>query len=285
MSFKSRWPLAAATVLLSFAFLQGVAFAASDAPAINYPDPWPLRHLVSPGTLTIATTGKSANITFIDNDGKLAGSFIDLTTKLADDLGLKPNFVDIDWSGVLPGLAANRFDIGCEGADWTPARLGSPDFFMTRPIEVAVNVGMVLKSSGIKTWADVVGKRLGGVKGEEELKDLIAKAGATASKDVLELPGVAEARLALLNGQFDVYGIGLATAQGLMTGPDGDKFAILPGPTNVTPGSICVNKNEGDLAQAIDIMIAKYRVDGTLQAIDKKWSQPDPSAELSLIGY
>lgn len=283
MSVVPKWLLPAAAVL-SLSLLSSAALADS-APAIAYPNPWPLRHLVSGGELTIATTGKSDKIAFVDDSGKLAGSMIDLWTKLAGDLELKPNFVVIDWSGVLPGLAANRFDLGCEGADWTTTRLGSPDFFLTRPIVVAVNVGLVLKSSGITSWDDVAGKRLGGVKGEEELKDLVAKAGKTASGDVLELPGVSEARLALLNGQFDVYGIGEATARGLLAGPDGDKFAIIPGPTNVTPGSFCVNKNEGDLAQAINIMIAKYRSDGTLSAIYKKWDQPDPSADLTAIGF
>lgn len=278
---------AAASFMLLTAALPTMA---QDSAGLNitvpYPNPWPLKSLVKEGTLTIATTGKTDKVTFIDETGTLAGARIDLWTKIAQDLGLAPEFVVLDWAGVLPGLAANRFDIACEGASWTLERLGSPDFYMTRPIEVVINVGMVLKDSGITTWADVAGKRLGGVRGEQELKDLVAKVGGDeAAGELLELPGVTEARLALLNGQFDVFAVGRAVAETLLEGPDGDKFAIISEPTKVGLSGFCVNKNEGDLAQAVNVLIAKYRADGTLKAMSEKWGRTDASAELALLGY
>ena len=279
-----KWAsLAALLAFAGGAQAQSAATATGPEVSIDLPKPWPLRHLVAAGTLTIATTGKSAGLTFVDESGKLAGARIDLWAKLADDLGVKPDFVVIDWPGVLPGLAANRFDIACEGASWTKARLGSPDFYMTRPLEVAINVGVVLKSSGIASWSDAAGKRLGGVKGEQELKDLLAKAGAKTAS--LELPGVPEARLALLNGQYDVYGTGMQVAQTLLKGEDGDKFTILGEPTAVDASGFCVNKNEGDLAQAVNVLLAKYSVDGTMARINKKWDMPDTTANLAKLGY
>lgn len=275
--------LAIAAALASGTAQAQTAPAGGPRIAVEYPQPWPLRHLVASGKLTVATTGKSAGVTFVDDSGKLAGARIDLWTKLADDLGLKPDFVVLDWPGVLPGLSANRFDIACEGASWTKTRLGSPDFYLTRPLEVAINVGVVAKSSGIKNWADVSGKRLGGVKGEQELKDLLTKAGAQAA--ALELPGVPEARLALLNGQFDVYGTGMTVALSMVNGEDGDKFAILPEPTSVDASGFCVNKNEGDLAQAVNVLLAKYAAEGTMADINKKWNLPDSTANLAKIGY
>ena len=273
--------------LMAAAVVVAGAAQAQTAPgptvAIDYPQPWPLRHLVAGGKLTIATTGKSAGVTFVDDNGKLAGGRIDLWNKLATDLGLQPDFVVIDWPGVLPGLAANRFDMACEGASWTKARLGSPDFYLTRPLEVAINVGVVLKSSGLKTWADASSKRLGGVKGEQELKDLLSKAGSKTA--TLELPGVTEARLALMNGQIDVYGTGMANALQQLANEGGDKMEILPEPTSVDASGFCVNKNEGDLAQAVNVLLAKYSVDGTMAAINKKWNLPDSTANLAKLGY
>lgn len=248
------------------------------------PKPWPMKNLIQPGKLIIATTAKTQKETFIDADGQLKGARIDLWTKMAADLGLTPEFVKLDWAGVIPGLAANRFDLGCEGASWTNERLTSSDFFMTRPIKVQVNVALVRKDSGIKTFADMAGKKLGGVKGENELKTLVDKLGVTEDK-ALALPGVTESRLALMNKQIDVYGTGLHAAVAVMESPDGDKFSIVSEPTSVGVGGFCVNRREPDLLNAVNFLIAQYRADGTIKALNEKWGLPDTSELLGKLGY
>ncbi|MEI4485758.1 transporter substrate-binding domain-containing protein [Frigidibacter sp. MR17.14] len=249
------------------------------------PQPWAMRNLIKDGTLIVATTAKTKGETFIGDDGTLQGARIDLWNKIAEDLGLKTEYVTIDWAGVMPGLAANRFDLACEGASWTPERLTSPDFFMTRPVKVAVNVGVVRADSGIDSWDQAQGKKLGGVKGEIELKDLIAHVPGADADAALSLPGVSEARLALMNGQIDVYGTGIQAAKSLLAGPDGDKLKILAEPTKVGVGGFCVNRNEPDLAQAVNFLLAKYRADGTMTAINEKWDLPDYSDLLGQLGY
>jgi ABC-type amino acid transport substrate-binding protein len=252
--------------------------------SIEAPKPWLMKNLIQPGKLIIAITAKTQKETFIGDDGKLQGARIDLWTKMAQDLGLTPEFVKLDWAGVIPGLAANRFDLGCEGASWTNERLTSQDFFMTRPIKVQVNVALVRKDSGINTFADMAGKKLGGVKGENELKTLVGKLGVAEDK-ALALPGVTEARLALLNKQIDVFGTGLHAATAVMESPDGDKFTILSEPTSVGVGGFCVNRREPDLLNAVNFLIAQYRADGTIKALNDKWGLPDTSELLGKLGY
>ncbi|MDR1363972.1 MAG: ABC transporter substrate-binding protein [Spirochaetaceae bacterium] len=49
---------------------------------------------------------------YYDTDGKTPIGFdIDLTRALADKLGLKVEYIDIDWEGILAGLDTNRYDI------------------------------------------------------------------------------------------------------------------------------------------------------------------------------
>lgn len=252
--------------------------------SLEAPKPWVMKNLISPGKLIIATTAKTQKETFIGDDGKLQGARIDLWTKMAEDLGLKPEFVMLDWAGVIPGLAANRFDLGCEGASWTSERLTSSDFFMTRPIKVQVNVALVRKDSGITTFADMANKKLGGVKGENELKTLTAKLNTTEDK-ALALPGVTEARLALMNKQIDVFGTGLHAATAVMGSPDGDKFMIVSEPTSVGVGGFCVNRRQPDLLNAVNFLIAQYRADGTIKALNDKWGLPDTSELLGKLGY
>ncbi|BCP52375.1 amino acid ABC transporter substrate-binding protein [Kaistia sp. 32K] len=252
--------------------------------SLDAPKPWPLKNLIEPGKIVIATSGQTEKESFVGDNGELQGALIDLWTKMADDLGLKPEFAKVEWPGVIPGLVANRFDLGCEGALWTNARLSSQDFFLTRPIQVQVNVAMVRKDSGIQSYADMAGKKLGGVKGEVELQSLLTKLNASPD-GVLSLPGISEARLALLNKQMDVYGTGLHIAAAAMEGPDGDKFTILPEPTSVGVASFCVNHREADLLNAVNFLIARYRSDGTMKAINEKWGVPDTSGLLSKLAY
>lgn len=271
------------TMSASSAFADGIDLSKLDM-KLDGPKQWPLKNLVSSGKLTMVTTAKTPKETFIGDDGSLQGARIDLWTKLAKDLGLEPEFVKADWAGVMPGLAANRFDLGCEGASWNSDRLTSKDFFLTRPVKVQVNVAVVRKDDGIKSFDDMKGKKLGGVKGEIELKDLLAKVKASEG-DALSLPGVAEARLALLNHQIDVYGTGLHAAVSVLDGPDGDKFMILPEPTSVGVGGFCVNAREPDLLNAVNFLMAQYRADGTIKALNVKWGLPDTSDLLGKLGY
>ena len=43
--------------------------------------------------------------------GKPEGFDIDFATELATRLGVKPEFVVMNWDGILAGLASNRYDV------------------------------------------------------------------------------------------------------------------------------------------------------------------------------
>jgi len=120
-----------------------------------------MRHLVTTGTLTVGITAKTPPGSFTNTDGEFDGSKILLFKKLAQDLGLKITFVRLDWPGILPGIAANKFDLACEGASWSNERLSSPDFLLSRPVGANATIAVVRKNGGIATWNDVNGKRLG----------------------------------------------------------------------------------------------------------------------------
>ncbi|MDR0301363.1 MAG: ABC transporter substrate-binding protein [Treponema sp.] len=48
---------------------------------------------------------------YYDTDGTLIGFDIDLTKALAEKLGLRVNFIDTAWDGILAGLDTDRYDI------------------------------------------------------------------------------------------------------------------------------------------------------------------------------
>ena len=57
-----------------------------------------------------------------DKDGNLIGFEIDVATKVAEDMGVKVEFVPTAWSGIIPALIAKKFDLIIGGMSITPQR-------------------------------------------------------------------------------------------------------------------------------------------------------------------
>jgi ABC-type amino acid transport substrate-binding protein len=83
--------------------------------------------LVLPGTLTIGTMLTNPPQTFVDN-GDPAGFDIDLSRAIAAQMCLKPQFVNVTFAGLFPGLMAQKFDYLSSGLGITPQRRETFDF-------------------------------------------------------------------------------------------------------------------------------------------------------------
>jgi len=57
-----------------------------------------------------------------DKKGELIGFEIDVAKKLAEDMGVKVEFVPTKWSGIIPALLAGKFDVIIGGMGVTPQR-------------------------------------------------------------------------------------------------------------------------------------------------------------------
>jgi ABC-type amino acid transport substrate-binding protein len=247
----------------------------------DFPKPWPLKNLVTPGKLTVGTTGTSPPRTYVDPaTGKLTGSYVKLFEKIAADLGLEIELVKLDWPGILPGLAANRFDLACDGASWSAARLGSSDFLMTSPTAVNATVGLTRKNSGVTTWESAANKKIGGVRGEIYFENAKAK---LPTATALELAGLPETLIALANRQIDLAAINLSNALvALEKAPNKDDLVLVGPPLQVFAQSLCINPREPDLLVAVNTLLGNYRADGTLKAIIA--ASGASTAEVELLG-
>jgi len=57
-----------------------------------------------------------------DKTGKLIGFEIDVATRLAQDMGVKVEFVPTKWSGIIPALLTGKFDVIIGGMGIQPSR-------------------------------------------------------------------------------------------------------------------------------------------------------------------
>ena len=74
------------------------------------------------GVLVIATEGNWSPWTYHDEKDALTGFDIEIGTLLAEGLGVTPKFEETEWSAILAGVDAGRFDIACNGVGYTEER-------------------------------------------------------------------------------------------------------------------------------------------------------------------
>ncbi|MDX3003062.1 ABC transporter substrate-binding protein [Kribbella solani] len=116
--------------------------------------------LVKPGKLTICTHLPYKPFQYKDGT-KVVGFDVDLLDLVAKDLGVEQDVVNIEWSQVTSGAAfqAKKCDMGMGAMTITPERQAA--ISITDPYMDATQVLMTKKDSGIKSLADLKGKKLG----------------------------------------------------------------------------------------------------------------------------
>ena len=109
------------------------------------------------GVLVIATEGNWSPWTYHDEKDALTGFDIEIGTLLAEGLGVTPKFEETEWSAILAGVDAGRFDIACNGVGYTPERAEKYNF--STPYVYTPKV-LVVRSDNedIHTLADLKGR-------------------------------------------------------------------------------------------------------------------------------
>ena len=120
-----------------------------------------------------------------DKTGKLIGFEIDVATRLAEDMGVKVEFVPTKWSGIIPALLTGKFDVIIGGMGILPSRNLKVNF--TNPYDFT---GMSMVAS--RKMAD-------GMKGldayNKEGVIIAARLGSTAVTDTKKYLPKAEIRM------------------------------------------------------------------------------------------
>ena len=116
--------------------------------------------LVKPGKLTVCTHLPYKPFQYKDGT-KVVGFDVDLLDLVASDLGVQQDVVNIEWAQVTSGAAfkAKKCDMGMGAMTITPERQAA--ISITDPYMDATQVLLVKKDSGIKTLADLKGKKVG----------------------------------------------------------------------------------------------------------------------------
>ena len=130
--------------------------------------------LVKDGTLVMSTNPTLPPLQFVDSTGTLRGMRVKLGKEVAKRLCLKPEYIRIEFSAMIPGLQAGRWDMINTGIFWNPKRAAMMNMipYESAAISISVKKGNPL---GISRKEDLAGKAVGveiGGLEEKKLKEI-----------------------------------------------------------------------------------------------------------------
>ena len=228
----------------------------------------------SKGTLTVAADATYAPNEFLGEDGKtVVGMSPDLGEALAKVLGVKLEFVNAPFDGILPGLAAGKYDIGLSSFTDTREREQTVDFVTY----FSAGTSFFVRADGgprIEVLADLCGHTVAVQKGTVQADDATAQAGkckaaGKAQLKVLVLPDQPAANLAMSSGRADVS-MADSPVAAYQVEKSGGRFELTGKPYGTAPYGIAVPKGSG-LAEPLLHAVQAIMRDGSYAEVLKRW--------------
>lgn len=274
----SEAPFAAAmgrrTLLLGAAAAAGIALprvaAAQSVPVLT------LDAIRRAGRLRIGCEATYPPFTYRES-GVITGYDVELATAMCRSLGVQPEFIDTQWSGVIPALYAGRFDIIMSSMSYTRARLERVAFSIPYAEAGQALLIRARDAGAIKGIEDMSGRVLGvklGSPGETLHPRLNGRIQAARSgagfREVKTYDEHPAAYLALAQGTVDGVLNTLPTLAYVMKSQPG-RFAVVRGIGADNWAGIACRKEDAEIVAWMNERIRAFRADGSLKALQDKW--------------
>jgi L-cystine transport system substrate-binding protein len=223
------------------------------------------------GTLKIAVEGTYPPFNYKENN-ELTGFEVELAKALAQKMGVKAEFSTSEWSAMLAGLQAGKFDIVINQVGITDKRKDTFDF--SEPYTLS-SPQLIVRSNETRTFkslSDLKGKKLGLGQGTNYAD--IAK--AVGGIDVKTYPGAQEYLQDLALGRID------AALNDSLLIPFIVKKTKLPLKAGAPLGDIEKSgipfvKGNPKFKASLNKALADLQADGSFAKISKKWFDRDVS--------
>ena len=200
-------------------------------------------------------------------DGKLTGFDTEFAEAVCEKLGVKPEFVEINWDTKFVTLDANQIDCIWNG--------------MTISDEVKANCDVskaYVKNAQVVVMAE---DKISDYKDVESLKGLkfAAEAGSAGEAAIKEngldaayapVAAQTDALLAVIGGQADACVIDITMAKSMTA--DGTSYDSLGYSLELTSEEYGIGfRKDSDLTAKVDAIIDELKADGTLDALAEKY--------------
>jgi polar amino acid transport system substrate-binding protein len=224
-------------------------------------------------TLVVAADATYAPNEFIGSNGKtVEGMDPDLGKALGAVMGVKVKFVNASFDGIIPGLAAGKYDLGMSSFTDTKERQKTVDFVTY----FQAGTSFYTKTGGptINSLADLCGHSVGVERGTTQADDSTAqngkcKSAGKAGVKVSVYPDQNAANLSISSGRAQV-GMADSPVAAYIVKQSNGQFTLTGKSYNTAPYGIAIPKGNG-MAKPILDALKVLMSDGTYKAILTKW--------------
>ncbi len=231
--------------------------------------------LVKDGQITYCSDISAPPLTFYDASQKPVGAEIELGDALAAQLGVRADWANTSFNGIIPALQAKQCDAIISQLYIKPEREKVVDFV---PYMYASNTLLVAEKNaeGIKSADDLCGRKAAGQTGTTVVQYLTERskqceAAGKAKIDIRQFTKDSDALQQLRLGLVDSYGTTLESAA-YVTKQQPDTFAFVGEPFNRIKVGAATRKDNPDLHDALTKALAAVQKNGTYPSILKKWN-------------
>ena len=248
--------------------LGGIARAALAAPVT-------LEGLKKTGEMRIGVEVAYPPFVFRDK-GAIVGYDVDLAALFCKTLGVKPNFIDTQWSGVIPSLYAGRFDIIMASMTITKERVQRVAFSIPYAEASQALLVRLEDKDRIKAIEEMSDRILGiklGSPGEvlhKRIAERLVQARGKGFKDVKTYDDHPAAYLALAQGTVDGVLNTLPTLAQVMKDRPG-RYAIVRGVGQESWAGIAARKEDPEIVAFLDKELTRLKQNEELYRLQEKW--------------
>jgi cystine transport system substrate-binding protein len=227
------------------------------------------------GTFRVGSEGTYPPFSFRGPDNQLQGFDIDVAKEIAAKLEVKPEFITTEWSGIIAGLQAAKFDAIVNQVAITAERKQVVDFSLPYVYSTPELIERRDDSRQFSSLEDLKGKKLGVGLGSNF--ETLAK--SVSGIDVKTYPGASEYLSDLATRRIDA-----ALNDRLMIG-----YLLKNASLPLRAGAVLdvgqrevgipIRKNNPKLLQAINEAVTALRREGVLTKLSLQWFGIDASKQ------
>jgi polar amino acid transport system substrate-binding protein len=238
-----------------------------DKLAALVPDP-----IKSDGKIVVGQDQSYAPNEFVDN-GKAVGFDVDLGTAIGQKLGLQMEFQNADFSGIIAGLAASKYELAMSSFTINKDRLQTVD--MVSYYKAGSSMAVLKGNPDNLSLDNLCGKTVAVQKGTTQADDIQAKSKTCtdAGKPAItasQLTAQTDVNLALTAKRAQAMLADSPVIDYAITQTNGAVEAV-GDPYDSAPYGIAIKKGQGTYDQAVQGAVQALIDDGTFKKILDKW--------------
>lgn len=223
------------------------------------------------GVIKIGTEGTYAPFTYHDGSNRLVGFDVEIGREIAKRLGVKAEFLEGKWDGLIAGLDARRYDVVINQVGITEARKAKYDF--SQPYIASKAVLIVADGNdAIKSFEDLKGKRAA-----QSLTSNFGKLAEKYGATLVGTDGFDQSIQLVLTGRADAtLNDSLSFLDFKKHRPDA-KVRIVAEEKDADHSGVILRKGNPELVAAINKALDEIKADGTYAKIADTYFGADVS--------